>query len=198
MRLMIVGDSHTRDMDTHIKTNYPHTDIMMVTKPRSTAEVIAYYMRHRQAEAVIFDPNWIIIHCGHNDVVQHHRFNKNPQFAGNVTTQQVLFARNLQAMFPTAVVMCSSLFPRTPTDTANLTMEDTSAYNRVAKRYGLRLRALTTPINIRCSLNMTLWTQVAKSKEAKELFSTDGLHLTNDGKVQIGVEWIKALTQAID
>jgi lysophospholipase L1-like esterase len=195
MRLLVIGDSHTREMDKFIKSCHPHIEIMLVTKARTTIQVITYFMVTKRTGAISFNPDWIVIHCGHNDVVHHHKFNQNPQFARTVAIQQVQFARNIQAIFPNATILCSSLYPRTSTPTANLNIDETTAYNRMAKRYGLRLRALSAPHNIKCSLNNVLWKKISKMEEAAELYSPDGLHLNKDGKKMVGSEWIQVFTQ---
>jgi lysophospholipase L1-like esterase len=195
MRLLLIGDSHTREMNTHIQATHPDIDVMLVTVPRSITDITAHFMSHARPNAIVFFPHWIILHCGHNDVVVHKYYNKNPQFAGNVAIQQVQFAQTLQALFPSASVMCSSIFPRSFTDKTNLSSDDTAGYNKIAKRYGLRLRQLSTPHRIRCSLNMVMWTQVSRAKENKDLISTDGLHLKDAGKVQVGAEWVRVLKE---
>jgi lysophospholipase L1-like esterase len=195
MRLLIIGDSHVREMDDCIRATHPHIEIMAVIKPRNTIQVIHHFNQHARAEALLFNPDWIALHAGHNDIVHHNKFNPNPQFARNVATQHVRFARNLQIIFPHATMLVSSIYPRTSTYTSNLSLPETGAYNRIAKRYGTRLRELSLPHNIKCSMNNILWRRISKAEEEAGLYSSDGLHLSIDGKTQVGIEWVNVFTQ---
>ena len=191
----MIGDSHTRDMDTAIKASHPNVEIMLVTKLRDINQITNHFMTSGFQPATAFNPTWIVIHCGHNDIVYHKLFNKNPQFARQVAIQQVQLALNIQTSFPHARVLCSRIYPRTASDSSNLDPVNTAAYNRAAKRYGTRLRTLTTPHNIRCSMNNVLWRRISKTEEAADQFRADGLHLTENGKQRVGNEWIQVITQ---
>lgn len=196
-RVLIIGDSHSRNMTESIKKTHPKMEVMLSTMPSSLDQIKAFFMSHKLSEALYFNPDWIIVHGGHNDVAKHKFFNTDPMFAGSVAHDQVKFAMKLKSLFPKSSIMCSSLFPRKPTHTSSLSEENTIAYNWIAKRYGLRLRSLAEEQNIRCSLNMVLWKQVSKAKENSSLISPDGLHLTKVAKIKIGMEWVNTFLQPI-
>jgi hypothetical protein len=44
---------------------------------------------------------------------------------------------------------------------------------------------------------MALWRQVAKAKENSNMISPDGLHLTKEAKIKIGMEWMNTFQQPI-
>jgi lysophospholipase L1-like esterase len=178
-----------------INDNHPLMQILVITKARTLPEVISFFMTIKRREAIQFNPDWIILHVGHNDIIEHCYFNKHSQYTGNIADLQVQFARNLQTIVPQSTISCSSIFPRTSTPRSNLSGHDTAAYNRIAKRYGLRLRQLSTIHHLHCSLNMAMWTQVYRARENTAMFSGDGLHLTPAAKRRIGDDWIRTFNQ---
>jgi lysophospholipase L1-like esterase len=194
-KIMILGDSHCRGMDEALKICDPSIHTLAIIHPRGTRAITA---RYRSAVSCVYDftPEYIFIHCGHNDLVFHSSLNPSPINSEDTRTHTIDLALLLQRNHPDAKIIISALFPRTFTYKSTLLQEEVSAFNRLAKRHGQRLRSQASmlPIPILVALNMPLWRRISKSEETAKLFLPDGLHINNDGKKALAGAWLSNIT----
>jgi hypothetical protein len=67
MRVLVIGDSHCREMAGDFEDLVPDIPVLVVSKGRNTSLVRAEYFR-RLASVREFSPSHIVLHSGHNDV----------------------------------------------------------------------------------------------------------------------------------
>jgi hypothetical protein len=77
MRLLVIGDSHCRDMTPALQFLAPLDQYYTITKGDQTDEIICLY--RKQIPAIWnFNPTKILLHAGHNDVAWHRTRNPLP------------------------------------------------------------------------------------------------------------------------
>jgi hypothetical protein len=194
MRLLVVGDSHCRNMYTAIKASHEHIRIMVVFKPTTIDQIADLILVQKRAAVIHFDPNFAVIHCGHNNIVEHPVHNRNPLYSQTVIDLQIQLAQDIQVFLPNCVMACSSIFPRTYKHASLLDPKEVTDYNKLAKRYGQRMRASCEINNIRFSLNNIFWKKISKSEEDPDNYLNDGLHLNSVALQAVGREWISSIT----
>jgi lysophospholipase L1-like esterase len=135
----------------------------------------------------IFDPDYTIIHMGHNDLAKHPYYNPRPLVSRDVSRMTINFART--------EIFLSSVFPRTFTETSNLSETQVVKYNQTAKRHGQRLRTRATEVGYNCILTSILWQSISSATADPDHYLPDGLHLSVDGSKHIATEWLVATKQ---
>ena len=195
IKVVIVGDSHCRGMDAALKASHPGIHTLSVIQPRGTLAIRESY-RLAASSVTFFDPNFIFIHCGHNDLVFHPQHNLHPINSEETRARTLDLAEFIQSNHPNSKTIISALFPRTFTHRSPLPQEEVAAFNRLAKRHGQRLRAQASllPRPITVSLNMPIWNRISKAEEVHDMFLKDGLHLTDTAKISIAGAWIKIIS----
>ena len=191
MKLLIVADSHGRDLQGIIKRLEPDWDILVIWLGQKTSLLRQYY-DGRLSEILAYNPDTIILHSGHNDVAFHVRYNREPIGIVELFPEVMDFREYLQANHPRASIYLSSLFPRT--ESGNFNIEQTGIYNRMAKRYMETVRSAANSGNFGRLLNRVLWKSVKKCIEIPEYFDRGGLHLNATGKESICAAWIADLS----
>jgi hypothetical protein len=138
-----------------------------------------------------FEPEAIVLHVGHNDLVHHHFHNPHPMQMQDFFPFAMKFVDYLQDHFPSCRVVYSSLFPRTlgPYMGQSLKIE----YNKMAAKYGEMVESACTNQGKRFTLNKTLWYSFSDGIEHPVYFKPDGLHLNHIGKEVVVVEWMTKL-----
>jgi lysophospholipase L1-like esterase len=192
MKLAIIGDSHCREMEAHIKSQFKDLRVLNIIRGRNTSSVIRFYQASLQ-KVIMFDPDFILLHVGHNDMARHPTLNPHPKDSTQTTTITMIFARILQTNHPFATVRISAMFPRTHTPASLLSPTEVSKFNRDAKRHALRLRAEAILLNIEVSMNNTIWKRISKTLEESTFYLPDGYHLNDAGKLSISTAWMKDL-----
>jgi hypothetical protein len=190
MKLMIVADSHGRDLQSIIKRLEPDWNILVIWLGQKTSLLRQYY-DGRLSEILAYNPDSIVLHSGHNDVAFHVRYNCEPIGIVELLPEVMDFKGYLQVNHPSATIYWSSLFPRT--QAGNFNMEQTGIYNRKAKRYMESLRSASNSENFGRLLNQVLWKSIKKCVEDPKYFDGGGLHLNATGKESICVAWIAEL-----
>jgi lysophospholipase L1-like esterase len=197
-KIMILGDSHCRGMDEALKTCDPSIHTLAIIHARGTRAIAGRYQSAVSC-ATAFTPDYIFVHCGHNDLVFHSSLNPVPINSEDSRTHTIDLALLLQRNHPDAKIIISALFPRTFTRKSTLFKDEVAAFNRLAKRHGQRLRSQASrlPIPIMVALNMPLWRRISKSEETAKHFLPDGLHINNDGKKTLAGAWLRDITPPI-
>jgi lysophospholipase L1-like esterase len=191
-RLLLVGDSHTKDMQPIFISCVPKNHAI-TTFPIQLGQVvndIASKYRDNLQEIYHYDPTVAIIHVGHNSMVFHHYYNQNPQHPRIVGNDTLNLASEVLRNFPQCRTFISTVFPRTSTDNSLLSPQDVSSYNQKVKRHAQYLCSITRYTSLTVLKNMCLWTQVSRAIENPDHFDIDGLHLTKAGKKAIIQEWL--------
>jgi hypothetical protein len=140
-----------------------------------------------------FNPRYVLLHTGHNDLAFHLRKNPVPKDSSQVTQITLDAATLLQRNHPSAKIILSAPFPRIFTAHSSLPMPDILHYNKTAKRHGTRLRSEAANLNFTTLINNEMW----KNKDNLEVKSAnlliDGPHLTQTAKKDMINRWIKKL-----
>jgi hypothetical protein len=150
MRLLIVGDSHCRHMQANMKISHSHIQTLVVFRPQAIEYIAESILNTRRNGAIEFDPDHVIIHCGHNNIVPHPVHNTNPLFSQSVIDLQIQLAQEIQIFLPNCTISCSTIYPRSFTDSSAMNKVAVADYNTIAKRYGQRLRASCIENNLTC------------------------------------------------
>jgi hypothetical protein len=196
LRILILGDSHTREMNAAFKKLLPSCLTYTITVPRGLQEIIHNY--HSSLPQInTFDPSTVIIHAGHNDIVYHHRHNLNPCNPRVITDLTLHLVDELSINHPGIQPYISSIFPRTFTTRSYLPQVEITPYNKKVKRHGQHLKTVTRDMPTKCLLNNCLWYRISSSTENPVHFDLDGLHLTNEGKESVVREWISIIYPTI-
>ena len=193
--ILILADSHGRDLDSALKLINPEVHTFSIIHPRGTLAISARY-QSCISSVISFRPAYIILHCGHNDLVFHPHLNTDPINSQTTRTHTTNLAQLLQLNHPNSTIVISAMFPRSFKHKSLLLQEEVSAFNRLAKRHAQRLRseASLLPIPIKVCLNMAIWNRISKAEEKAQLFLPDGLHLTDTGKREIASGWLRDIS----
>ena len=111
MRILVLGDSHCRDMDGVFKELNSGTIVKTVFVSRQTSLVRLGYLR-RIEELKSFSPERILIHVGHNDLNYHWRYNTDPSRLEDYFPQFVSFVELVKSSHPGSIIYLSNIFPR--------------------------------------------------------------------------------------
>jgi lysophospholipase L1-like esterase len=191
-RLLLIGDSHTREIGLDFKKNLPSCLVFTVSVPQGLDEIIDRY--HINLPHILnFNPTLLILHAGHNDINYHHKHNLHP-INPRVLTQQLLhFTSEVVMNHPNIRPIISSIFPRTHTDRSYLTSEQVVSYTKKVKRHGQHLVTVTNNLNVTPLVNNCLWLHVNSSIKDPEPFDSDGLHLSKVGRNTVAAEWVSVI-----
>jgi lysophospholipase L1-like esterase len=195
MKVLLIADSHGYDMEWLLTGLGENIEVYTVVLGRGTSAIRGLY-RDRLEEIVYFDPSVVLIHCGHNDISRHILHNTNPLFITAAFHLVMELALEVQANFPTATLVISSLLPRKAGNFYTVT--DSLKYNKIAKRFGQMvnceagLHNATSP-EFRPSLNRNLWGRISRAEAKEALLDFGGLHLNSKGKVVLVNEWFSVM-----
>jgi lysophospholipase L1-like esterase len=195
MRILVIGDSHTRDLDTSINFLRPHYLTYRITVGSQTGQIITKY-RQELPFILHFNPTVALVHMGHNDIMIHPSLNPFPTHPRTVAAQTIAFGNELTTNHHGISIYNSSIYPRTLTHDSYLDEYDVGSYNKKAKRYGQLLRPLSHQAGYNCLLNNILWRRISKSIEESAHFTRDGLHITKEAKLLVAQEFLSILEQA--
>ena len=192
VRLLIIGDSHTREIHHAINKIMPSTRTYTVSVGRDLNQIILkYHILYHHIKR--FQPTHLILHAGHNDIVRHHSYNQNPSNPRILTRDLLHFINEVITDHPTIKPYTSSIFPRTHTDHSYLSPTEVVSYNRKIKRHGEHLVTVTRSTNVHVLLNNCLWLHINSSTENTAPFDHDGLHLTRNGQITVAKEWLTCI-----
>jgi hypothetical protein len=188
-KLLLVGDSHCRDLDEIIVKTFKKMKVYVVSLGRQTDEIMAAYINELHA-INSFDPDTIILHSGHNELAYHKIRNRTPKDSTQTTDIIIHAAAILKANHPQARIIVSSVFPRLLTFKSSLRQLDLAHYNRTADRHGRRLKAEAIKNDMHYLMNNFLW----KSKKLYTVkchhYLKDGLHLNEKAKAYVVSRWM--------
>jgi lysophospholipase L1-like esterase len=189
MRVLIIGDSHCRELDVALIHNRRSIHTYSVYAPRKIPNIVLRY-QSELANIIHFAPTALILHLGHNDIAYHHHLNGNPTHPRTVAQNVVQFAQLVANNHPGIQIFISTVYPRTCTPTSYFGPHDTISFNKKMKRYGQHLRTLTNAAGFTIFLNNIMWRRISRSLEEASHFSDDGLHLSIEAKIIVTREWL--------
>jgi lysophospholipase L1-like esterase len=190
IRLLIIGDSHCREMGGYIANINNGIKMLTVCKGRQSDEIRELY-RARIPNIISFDPQVIILHYGHNDLSYHVRHNQQPSLSRDLASETATFAGVVQRLCPKATIHLSAVFPRTFKRKSSLSQSQVVSYNRTAKRHGHRIREVAERDGFQHIYNIPLWSKISKYEEKPNLYLIDGLHLNVAGSEAIANCWVE-------
>ena len=188
--ILIVGDSHCRELDGIITKTYKKLNVYVVSVGRQTDEIMAAYTNELEA-IFAFEPDTVIFHSGHNELAYHRTKNLTPKDSTQTTVITINAAAVLKVNHPNAMIIISSVFPRLLTFKSSLRQLDLAHYNSTAERHGRCLKTEANKIELHVFLNNFLW----KSKQLKTVkchhYLRDGLHLNDKAKAYVTSRWME-------
>ena len=191
MRLLLVADSHGRELSELVTRNYRGWSVFSIIVGQKTSDIKARYESRVEA-AVRFHPDYVILHCGHNDVVFHPRYTKEPQHIKHFFPEILDFLQLLARNHDQARIIYSALIPRGVGP--YMSEGDRDSYNRLACRFGVRATTSCHDSGFQVLQNFCMWKSVRKSTEDISLLDEGGLHLNAIGKKVLVDYWIAAIS----
>ena len=193
MKIVLIGDSHCRDLDAALSLMFPSFRIFTITVGAQINDIIASYISSIPAITTM-NPAYIIIHMGHNNIVYHSKYNPTPdETPKSIAEQTITFANEVSSHHPTSKIYVSTIFPRTHTRTSTISPHDVVMYNKKAKRHGQRIQTLAQRAGLNHFMNNSMWLKISISLEDSSQFRGDGLHLSKEGAKKIIIEWLTIL-----
>jgi lysophospholipase L1-like esterase len=192
MKLLILGDSHCRDMDQYIKAINSSISVLVISAG-DQLPTIRFRYRLQLAQIRSFNPDFVILHAGHNDMTYHQIFNHIPCISRDVTRELTSFATEIKRNFQLANIILSSILPRMDSPHSSLTPENTVKYNNLAVRHGLRLRSAAQRLGFPTNLDMFMWARVYKTEVNTKYLLPDGLHLNELGQKELAASWVSSV-----
>jgi hypothetical protein len=196
MRILVIGNSHCRELAPVFKSLSSSDKVFIIYKGGSIEEITSIY-NQKLLPAQSFNPEAIVIHAGHNDMTFHPSKNDLPMISRDFLPLILDFANEVQANHPHARIFLSSLIPRKDTSSSSLSSELKLKYNKLAVRYGKRLEAAVLNMPFVVILNTIMWKRVYKFEEKGELLDSGGLHLNFSGQLVLVKCWLDSLKQPV-
>jgi hypothetical protein len=193
MRVFVLADSHGRGMDTAMRQVDATMDVRVISHAGPTPSVWERYLA-REREITEFDPQSIVFHVGHNDLMYHPVHNIEPIHPICVYPMIMSYYNQLVRQYPTARVIYSSVYPRTVGNYMDFEMK--ASYNYQIYLFGKSVIADGQKRDHRYVLNRTLWFSPRQSREHPVFFLRDGIHLKDFGKEAVARGWVKAIKSA--
>jgi hypothetical protein len=188
MKLLLLTDSNGRHLDENIIAEIPSMNVMSVIEGGQIPSIRGVY-RERLQEIVAFEPDVVVLHMGHNDLVVHHYHNTQPLFITAVYHMLMELKDEVRFNFPNASIFISSLLPRGSSD--YFSEDQTWRYNRIARRFGQMVVAGSNrddsgylPMK-----NRSLWGRITQLESYRIRFDSGGLHLNPFGRIAIVTGW---------
>jgi lysophospholipase L1-like esterase len=191
MRLLLVTDSHGRDLADIVHRSYKGWTVYSVIVGQSTDAIRTAYERQVRA-AIQFRPDYIVLHCGHNDVVYHPRYNENQQHIKHFFPEILEFLGLLAANHPLSRVFYSSMLPRGEGPLMN--SSEKLKYNKLACRFGVRAATSCHEAGFEILKNFCMWESVRQSVEDDSLLDDGGLHFNLAGKKKLVHSWLSIIS----
>ena len=186
MRLLYISSSHGRGMDLALSNVNCSINVMPLWLPHGRVGTIHRLVDNEKTKICSFDPDFIIIHLGHNDVNHHPQENPHPTSVLVMLDGVVELVDRLKALVPLAIVFFSAIFPRC--STPSFVNESCRRYNQLAhkivpssKKKGLEV--IKSPSE--------LWT--SRTRGNKDFYMHDGLHLNEEGKRAVATKWLDTI-----
>jgi hypothetical protein len=193
MCLLVISDSHGRDMDDIIASLDSDYQVCVISVGRTTPEI-----REEYDDTIVdiyeYAPEAVIIHTGHNDITYHCKHNPSPMQPLQYMGEAMAFMDHVKECHRFSEVFYSSIFPRS--EGPNFDMLRKIKYNQMAANYRLLVEDICEIENRNFILNDTLWYSVDEGIEHPFYFESGGLHLSGSGKRAIAREWIDAVDAA--
>jgi hypothetical protein len=114
MHLLLLADSHGKEMRPVLSVQAglfepPLTlEQFHIVRGRSI-EIIRGDYRKQLADIIAFNPDRVLIHAGHNNMVRHDVFNRSPLFITAVVHMLLEFVVEVRASFPDAKIFVELL-----------------------------------------------------------------------------------------
>ena len=190
MKLLLVGDSHCRELNEIFAELTSSITTYTVFVPRNINTITLKYRTEIQSINA-FRPDVIVIHLGHNDLCYHSVCNQQPmsidEFMGILET----FLLKIRIDFPQSRIMYSSLLPRSVGPRMGFAQH--LLYNLMAISFADQARARLNSLGYDFVSNESLWYSKQEGIEHPIFFGADGLHLRAVGQEFVARGWIEAL-----
>jgi hypothetical protein len=185
-------------MDNLLATKYPVRDVcvLVVSVGGNTAAIMQKYATEL-TRITAFNPEFVILHTGNNELGYHSTKNPNPKDSTQTTAVTLNAAHTIHANHPLATIFLSSAFPRILTRTSLLRYEELMIYNNTVKRYSSRLMTAATGANYQSFRNNIIWKDKKTLRVKTQLFLLDGLHLTDSAKTLVIIDWVDKIKKLV-
>jgi hypothetical protein len=188
MKLLLISDSHGRGLDVYIRNEVPSMVVKTVMVGGKMSAIRGSY-REQLQEIVVFDPEVIVMHMGHNDLVAHWYHNTQPQFITAVFHTLMELKDEIHFNFPTATIFISSLLPIV--SLWEFDEERTWRYNRIACRFGQMVfsRSKNEGSYYLPLQNREMWGRITQLEASSNCYDDEGLHMNALGRRVIVFGW---------
>jgi hypothetical protein len=191
-RILIVGDSNCRDLEKSLTDRFSNIRIYVISLGSQTGQVMIEYNRCK-TQANLFDPNYIILHTGHNDLAYHRYKNISPKDSTQTTKLTLDAAMIIKGSHPNAIMIVSAVFPRALSLKSPMRQMDLQHFNRTAERHTRRLATEARDLDLYVFKNNFMWKKKQDLVPKTHLFLQDGLHLTTLAKQYVISMWMNQI-----
>jgi hypothetical protein len=143
-------------------------------------------------EVRIFNPEWAIVHLGHNDVVYHPVRNLTPHHFFEIIPELMGYMNQMDGLLPGCKVIYSTMFPRSEGPYLEAECILTMNYYTVYL-FGKSVQEKCSVSGRMYTLNTGLWFSPREGRHHAVYFMPDGVHLNNLGKDEVARGWIRAV-----
>jgi hypothetical protein len=177
-------------LDKTLADRFPNIRIYVISMGSQTDQVMLEYNRCK-TQAFLFDPNFIILHTGHNDLAYHKYKNTSPKDSTQTTKITLDAATEIRGNHPKAITIVSAVFPRALSFKSSLRQLDLQHFNRTAERHTRRLATECKEVGLTVFKNNFMWKKKAEFRVKTHLFLQDGLHLSIPAKQYLITKWLE-------
>ena len=196
MKILLVTDSHGRGLSSKMERMDRRLSVLNIRLGQRLSAIRGVY-RRKLTSVQDYDPDVVILHMGHNDLVPHAKYNPNPLFMTSVIHQIREFVEEIISKLPRTTILVSSILPRVLGD--HFGSVKVGCYNRLARRFGEMIRSFGNKKESKFHgvVNRGMWGRIARSEVLPgNHYHSDGLHLNAEGKKLLVQGWIRAIDAA--
>jgi lysophospholipase L1-like esterase len=192
VNILLISDSHGKRMASILERKNDGWSVLTLRLGQKVSSIRGLY-RRKLPTIRRFRPDGVIFLVGHNDLVMHPVHNLSPRFITAVFHTVLEFIVEIAANFPMVRILASSLLPRVVAD--RFGEVETGGYNRIARRFGERLRSAGNQRGavFSATVNRRLWGRIARWEVLPGNHMIDGLHLNSAGREIMATGWMEAL-----
>lgn len=190
MRILLLADSHGRELGEIMTTMSPHMTVESLWMPGGKIKDVKDMIVGNKDWIIHYNPTYVIFHTLHNQLAWHARSNPTVEHFEEVVQELEEVIKILIDLVPLAVPFVSGLFPRIASK--YMAEDKVKGYNTKAQRVGRYIVQ-------RCHYFLyvrELWLQPYKGTANPDCFNKrDGLHFCYFGKREVARNWVEHITK---
>lgn len=193
--VLLIGDSHMRFMKETLQARSELLSIREIWYPGAQINDITNIVHENIDDIYHYDPDYIMIQIGSNDISYHYAFNQSPVFATEVVKRVLTLAYALEIFLKKPRIFVGAWYPRVAPH--RLIPFNHVAYNRAIIRESRVTRSLIEWASdngyikkVQMAFVDPLWINYTHCIGDASCFRLDGHHLVTKGHELVTDEWV--------